>query len=38
LEQIPFINKLDRNNKYKNYINEYEEEIREYINKLKKNI
>jgi hypothetical protein len=38
LEQISFINKLDRNNKYKDYILKYEEEIMKYINKLKEHI
>jgi hypothetical protein len=31
LEEIPFIKRLDRNNKYWEYITEYEEIIKEYI-------
>jgi hypothetical protein len=33
LEEIPFIHKLDRNKKYEKYINEYENRVKEYMNK-----
>ena len=33
LEKISFLNKLDRNKKYKEYINLYENRIKEYMNK-----
>ena len=33
LEEIPLLNKLDRNKKYNKYIMEYENIIKEYINK-----
>lgn len=31
LEEVPFINKLDRNKKYSEYIKDYENKIKEYM-------
>ncbi|GMO65553.1 MAG: hypothetical protein Ta2A_13630 [Treponemataceae bacterium] len=33
LQEIPFIHKLDRNKKYEKYLNEYENSVKEYMNK-----